>query len=181
MKARLLFVPGIIMLVAGGITPVRADSADEKAIRAMYVKLEQAFKNKDMDAIMALSTKDFTEKMPDGKVLSAKEAEQQMRQEFAMTKEVKSVSMHPDSIKVSGKNATVMGTFKFTDIVVDSQGMMGPKGAQHTLSGSGKSRVKLVKTAEGWRFKSEEGLSMKATMDGKPFNPMAPPPKPKKK
>lgn len=176
MRFRLAIAMGAVLSL-GLIGPAHADSADEKAIRALFAKLEQAFKNKDMKAIMAMSTSDFTEKMPNGTVLTAKQAEAQMTQEFAMIKSIKEVSMKPGKIKVNGKTATAMSDFKFNETVVDQMGQLGKKGATHAMSGTGQSRVTLAKGQDGWKFKREEALKVNMTLDGKPFNPMAPPPK----
>src|SRR5438876_151303 len=124
-------------LCAASVSLLFAPSAraDDKAdIRALYAKIEKAFKTRDTKAIMSMATPDFTEKVGN-QVFNAKQVEAQMRQEFAATKEQRDVEMKPDKIDVKGSKAVVLANDKMNSVVVDQQGQMGPKGATHTIAG----------------------------------------------
>ena len=166
MKARFI---GIIaaLVVFGAVAP--AAKADDKAdINALYVKLVSHMKKKDVKGIMAMGTSDFQMKQ-DGQTLDAAQASQQMSVQF-QTMNVDSVSMKVSSFKVTGKKAVVNTNYAMKLSMQEPQG--GPK---HILADAGTTRDVLVKSAGGWKFRMTETVAHKTLMDGKPFNPMAPP------
>jgi ketosteroid isomerase-like protein len=165
------------VLAAMSITgAARAD--DRKDIEALYAKLRQALMTNKPEATLALETPDFVAKQPDGSTMTGKQLVAQMKQEAAGSKLTK-MDIKLDKIDVKGKTAKVVTKFIASGEMVDKAGMMGKKGAKHTMDVSGSIKNDLVKTAQGWKFKTMESLSESMKMDGKPFGPskMGAPPK----
>ena len=120
-----------------------------------------------------VTAEDFTHKTASGQVMNGKQAEAMLKEEFASTKSVKEMVMTPGDITVKGNEATTISNGKFTGVIVDAKGELGKKGATHTLSESGTSRITLAKKNGAWKVKSVEGLKETMTLDGKPFDPAA--------
>lgn len=170
----------IVLLVMAALTAgsvARADKAsDEKAIRALHAKLVDAFRKKDAKDVMALCTEDFKEKGLHGEVMQGAQMEAMLKQQFSMMQGTPKVEMTPSNIKVSGSKATYISAFKMSGKILDTAGMIGPKGKTHTMNGSGKEKVTVVKDAGAWKFKLVEHVAENMTVDGKPFNPAGPTP-----
>ena len=170
-------ITGVAVAAALSFGFTSSARADDKAdIQALYKKVVAAFKAKDVKAIMAMGTPDFTMKER-GVTMNAKQSEAEIKQEFAMTRTLKKIVMNPDQIEVKGKNATVFSSFASEAVILDATGAFGPKGKTHVMAGTGKMREMLVKTSKGWKFKSIETLSDNMTIDGKPMQMGAPPKK----
>jgi len=145
---------------------VAASSKDEQQIRALYAKFGHAMKTLNLRAIEAAEAPGFTETEM-GKTYTAQEANSQMKQQFAMTKQVTKMNLKVTSIKVTGKTAAATTSYSFTAKVT------GRDKKLHTLSVSGTTAEDLMKTSKGWMFKSERDTGSKIMMDGKPFSPGA--------
>ena len=145
--------------------------ADEKAIKAVHSKLLAAFKAKNADVIKSLFAKSFTE-TANGMTFNRDQAVAQMTQGSASAK----VDWTISELKVSGNKAAYTSNYKFETASVDNAGMLGPKGKSHTMSGTGVQRIQMVKQGGKWLYNRLEVVSAKMMMDGKPFNPQAPPP-----
>jgi ketosteroid isomerase-like protein len=178
MKLKMAIALAAILVAASVCSSARAD--DRKDIEALYGKLEHAFMKKDVAAVENLQTPDFTHKGADGKVTSGKEVDAQMRQQFAMQETAK-MNIKVVKCVIKGKTAKADTTFTYIATMKDKDGQMGPKGKIHTLTMAGGVGNDLVKTAQGWKFKSMEQHVGKMTMDGKPMDPNAMGGPPKKK
>jgi len=172
MKLSTILVVGVL-----GLASQAARADDSAEIKALYAKLTAAMTMKNVNAVMALAAPGFTMVEPDGKVLNAQQARALMNQEFKSMGAVKSLSISPTAIKVSGRTAKVKTKFSGAMSMVDAKGEMGPIGKSHTLSMSGIGTNTLVKTSKGWLFKSTSSKTEKMMLDGKPFNPQAAAPK----
>jgi ketosteroid isomerase-like protein len=142
----------------------------------VHAKLVSAFKKKDLDGIMALSTKDFTEEDSQGKKYTAQQSANEMKQHFAMMKGPMNVEMAMSKLAVKGDTASYTSTFKMSGSMLDKDGIMGPKGKTHTMAGSGVETIELAKQQGAWKYKHVKGISQKMLLDGKPYNPGAQPP-----
>lgn len=167
MKTQSILTLAALFVLSGLGTAARAD--DRQEIAALYEKLRQALLHRDAHAARVLETPDFTT-MEMGKPVSGKQLEAEMKQEFAATKAVKQAKIKITKVTIQGKNAAVENDFHFTADIVDTTGQMGAKGLTHTLSMSGTNHNTLVKTAQGWRFKTFEEGTQKMSVDGKPFD-----------
>ena len=164
MNAIPLFAALLIAPLAGPKAP--GQSADEKAIKATHSKLLAAFKTKNADMIKSLFTKDFTQ-TANGMTFDRDQAVAQMTQGAATSK----VEWTMSGLRVSGDKASYRSNFKFETASVDA------KGKSHKMSGTGVQKVQMVKEGGKWLYSRLEALSSKMMMDGKPFNPQAPPAK----
>jgi uncharacterized protein (TIGR02246 family) len=167
----------LITLMVIGAARLEAHANDRKAIHALYKKLTTAMKKKDAKAVMALSTPDFSMKMPNGQVQRADAIEASMKQMFSTTKSIDKLATKIDSLKIQGKKAVAVSTTAFACTMRDPQGQM------HKYTENSTSRDYLVKTQQGWRFQRSEALKAKVTIDGKPFDPFrmpSPPPRQKR-
>jgi ketosteroid isomerase-like protein len=154
-------------------SPARAD--DKADIRAAYTKISAAMASKNIKAVMALGTPDFSETQH-GKTYNAADSTKMMTEEFKQMKTLEA-TMTANDISVKGKTAVVKSSY------VMKGDMLTPDGKTHKMSSTGTSRDTLLKTGKGWLFKKVEGLSEKTLLDGKPFDPSkmeAPKPRMKK-
>jgi ketosteroid isomerase-like protein len=171
-KAKIALGLAAILSICILSSPVRAD--DKREIEEGYKKLVAAFKARSVDALKAVTTDDFTMKMP-GQVLSTEETMKQIRQSFGMMSESPKFTMTIDKIAMKAKSAEVHSTGNMTVDIVDASGAYGKKGAKHSTVYIETSKDIWVKTGKGWKMKVTESLSEKMMLDGKPFNPSAPP------
>jgi hypothetical protein len=150
-------------------------SADAKTIKATHAKLLAAFKAKNAGAVKSLFTKGFTQ-TANGMTFNRDQAVAQMVQGAGSSK----VDWTMSGLEVSGDKATYTSNFTFETTSVDNAGMLGPKGKTHKMGGAGVQKVQMVKESGKWLYNHLEAVSLKMTMDGKLFNPQAPPPSPNK-
>jgi ketosteroid isomerase-like protein len=170
---RISSIGRLAALAAAALTigngPARAD--DKSEIKALYKKLERAMKAKDVKAILATGTADFTHKGAGMPTMDAKATAQMMEQQFKLMKSLDKVVMSPDKIMIHGGSATVLSSFQMKGT------MTMPDGKVHSMTDSGTSKETLVKTKKGWLFKVVEMGTSKPMMDGKPMQMGAPPAK----
>jgi ketosteroid isomerase-like protein len=174
MKRSVLMCVGIILTMCALAPGARAD--DKSEIRAVIGQVTSAMKKKDIKALMATGTDDFSTKMSNGQTLTGKQAEAMMKEQFAMMKSIDEVTMKCDKITVKGKSAEVLCSSKMSAVLVDAKGQMGKAGAKHKMVSTGTSKVDLVKGKKGWKVKYVEDLTENTTMDGKKMSPGGPPP-----
>src|SRR5688572_15291128 len=150
-------------------------SADVKSeIQTVYDKLGKAFMSKNVDGILALCTPDFTHKQPNGRVSAGPAMAAQLKQQFATGMIIIDWKSKLLEVKTKGNTATV----KSNDQA--KMQMKEPDGKTHTYAVNSSAIDTLVKTREGWKFKTVHVLKERMTRDGKPMGPMAPPPSKKK-
>jgi ketosteroid isomerase-like protein len=168
-KIKMLFCLSALAVAAGLLTlGAPAARADDKAdIEALYAKISAAMKSKNLKAIYALGTSDFTTKA-NGVTMGTKESAKMMEDQFKTLKKVNNCSMKISKITIKGASAVVL-----SDSVFDAT-VSGPDGKIHKMADTGTSKDTLVKTKKGWLFKNVEMLTSKMTMDGKPYSPEAP-------
>jgi len=143
------------IIVCGGAL---ASSKDEQSIHHVYAKLVTAMKDKSVSEVAALEAPGFTD-TENGKTMKADEANNMMKQEFALVK-FSIFDIKVTSVKVSGATATATTSFRFTGKVV-----VGSK--PHTLEATGTTSDTLVKTSKGWLFQTTKDTGQKVKMDGK--------------
>lgn len=156
------------------------DAAVKKELLAMFDKGVAQFKKKDIKGFMSVYTADYTGVGMDGKPMSLKQTEAEMKQAMATTKSVETAKLDIDKLTVNGKTAVAESTMKLDIHGVDSKGEMGPKGKVHQMSMVMRSRDTYVQTKDGWKTKRSEPMNGSTMMvDGKPYAPniMAKPPK----
>ena len=166
----------VIPLFAILVVSLPASADDKSEINAVYAKLTRAFLNGDASGIAALTAPDFTYRHKNGMVEKGPQMIAQLKSEFARGMDVTKMENKILSLKISGNTATAM-TLGYGEMK-----QKGPDGKVHVMTDKSTAKDVLVKTPNGWKFKSVQILKSQMTMDGKPFDPFAmmAPPKAKK-
>lgn len=163
-----LIALSLLMMLAAMFMPVSPARADEKELRkefeAIYAKVDEAIKNKDVKALTAMLADDFTSKEEDGKILDREQSIAAVTQSMAAIKEVHSVATKIDSLKESNGQVAV----EYTQTVKAT--INGPDGNTHEIVATQKGRDTWVRTDRDWMIKQGENLSNTVTVDGKPVS-----------
>jgi ketosteroid isomerase-like protein len=138
-------------------------------LQSAYAQAGEAFRQKDAASVLDQVTHDFTQRMPDGQVISLTEAEAALNEWFATTDQVSRYSVQIESLAVQGEEAvavvreTVMTTFS------------DPTGRSHERKQMNTARVTWLRTVRGWQIRHSEYLAAKMTVDGVPVQPLGVP------
>ena len=162
----------VVLLIGGIVGSARAN--DRSDIDALYTRLEQALKNRTPEVTLELETPDFRSIGANGKASTGRQLVEQMKRQDAGVKSVKDVTIAVKRATITGKTARVVTDFRYTVMVDDKDGHLGPKGATHEMGMRGDLKNDLVKTAAGWRFRTMETGRGKVLIDGKPVRNPAP-------
>ena len=160
---------GILGLV-GAITVtfgnafISTHSDDEKQIRQLYSKVENAMRAGNLSTYEETEAPGFT-MVDDGHAFNAEQTKARVKQMFTMTMKIDMLKVKIKSIKISSDTAHVLSTYKSSFHLSDYK---NPK-ALHVMTAAGKTDKELVKTPQGWRIQSEKDYDVKMTFDGKPF------------
>jgi ketosteroid isomerase-like protein len=138
-------------------------------LEAAYQEAGRAFRQKDAASVLDRVTADFTQRMPDGQVLSLSEAEAAMIEWFATTDQVSRYSVQIDSLTVQGEEAVALVKESVTTTFAD------PTGKSHERAQTNTARVTWVQTERGWQIRHSEYLTAKMTVDGVPVRPLGVP------
>src|ERR1043165_9707199 len=109
MKRGISWGSGIIL--ACGVLAPAARADDKSEIRAVINQVATAFKKKDLKMLMATSTDDFSIKSH-GQTMKGKQAEEMMKEQFAMIKSMDESTMKCDKINVKGNTAEAICSSK---------------------------------------------------------------------
>jgi ketosteroid isomerase-like protein len=158
----------VAMLFASNLTAQAAPrdaAADKQAIKKTYEQLEAAMRAKNLKAIAALETADFTHKSG-GKTYTAKQALDEMAKHLRSMKRIGELKVTARTIALKGAQATVLSDYALSAVIVDG-------GRPHDLKVLGSSKDTLIKKHEGWKFQKVVELTNSSTMDGQapPINP----------
>src|SRR3954447_7133395 len=114
-------------------------------LQEAYAHAGQAFKAKDAAAVMQKVAPGFMQRMPDGTLIDAVEAEAAMREWFATADTVTRYAVQIGALTVQGDNAVAEVTEDVAMTFAD------PKGKAHERVQANTSEVTWVRTADGWR------------------------------
>jgi len=161
MKRLTLWILGGAML--SSFAAARDTDSEFKAfMKATIPKLEKAFDTMDLGFFDKISTADFTDKA-NGQQTKKAEMLAQMKQQFAMTKTLKS-NFKLLSTKASGNTGVAMTWAKAT-MTTKPQG----KEKSHTMVVEMWEKQTWVRDGKSWKIKLLEATKpVKMTMDGKP-------------
>jgi len=153
------------LFIACAAISTYANNSDKDQIKALYAKLENALRSKDINAVEATEAPDFTD-TENGRKLSKAEANKQMKTEFASIKSLQVFKINLTSLKINGNTAhgTTTYSMKFK-----SAGMTSGDKTTHSYELTGSTEEDLVKTHKGWLFKSTKNKGSKLRVDGKPM------------
>ena len=137
-----------------------------KAIEAWYASNMEAFKAKDVAAVMALRTDDFHTITPDGKVNTRDDMEARTRSFLDRIDHFISQDNQIGTIEVEGDLASA----DVTQRTVRMQRF--PDGALHKVETGAVQRETWKKTAEGWKLYRVDNIRDGALLvDDKPYKP----------
>ena len=180
---RMRFVVPIALAL---ILPMVAGADDAASVKkkaeANYAKMKSAFTKKDLKGYMSAYADNFAGVGMMGQKAGKAQAEVEMKQHIADTQKINSAGFKVSDVKVKGDKATGKVDFHLDCVTLDSMGMMGAKGKSHRLVMDDQQNVTWTKAGGKWLIVKEAptGISH-MSVDGKPFNPGAPPTPPKKK
>ena len=137
-----------------------SSNQDERAIRAVYARLQHAMLTKNVSAIEQLEGPGFTD-TEHGMTMDAKKANAEMKQQFSMARFTQ-CHITVTNISVSGKNAVAQSRYTM-DAVAKVQGK------SHRLHMTGTTHDQLLKTKRGWLFTYTKDTTEHETEDGKPI------------
>ncbi len=137
-----------------------------KAIEAWYASNMEAFKAKDVAAIMALRTDDFHTITPDGKVNSRADMETRTKLFLDRIDHFISQDNRIGTIEVEGNLASAYITQKTVRM------QRFPDGTLHKVEAGAVQRETWKKTAEGWKLYRVDNIRDDGLLvDDKPYKP----------
>lgn len=146
-----------------------------RALEEQYAKIEEATRKKDLVALLALRTPDFTVKTTTGETWSYEQSADYVKRGFEQVQSIVSLSFTIGTINVSGNEAAAI-------IHQEWSRMQMMKGKLRRVDTSAVQRETWIDTPEGWRLKLIDDVQPGAWfVDGKrvdpskPYNPDAPP------
>ena len=137
-----------------------------RAIEDWYVRNMEAFKAKDVAAVMALRTDDFHTITPDGKVNSRADMETRTKLFLDRIDHFISQDYRIGTIEVEGDLASADVTQKTVRM------QRFPDGTLHKVEAGAVQRETWRKTAEGWKlYLVDQIRDTGVLVDDKPYNP----------
>ena len=160
-RAQLAFV----LAAAAAMPKVTAAAAApvpgaRQAITRLYTRSCTSFKWRDVDALVALSTPDFTMHRPDGSSWRLAQVRVYFNLVFGALKRIDQVRFTVLKLTVNGRAATV----KVKRTVI---GQLGGSPNPHSLSDTSVQQDVWRLTKAGWRVAENRQLSDKLVIDGK--------------
>ena len=146
-----------------------------RALEEQYAKLAEANKNKDLEALLALRTPDFSAKFPNGEIRDSAYMANYSRILFQQMQAPISVSNTIETLDVNGNEAIAVVQQRFSRMQVKA-------GQLRRVETEARQRETWVLTGEGWKLKFVDDVHPGAWyVDGKrvdpskPYDPAAPP------
>jgi ketosteroid isomerase-like protein len=149
-------VGGSAQRVAGPVPSLRM------ALEARYAALHQAYRTKDVSAILRVMAPDFAWMGSDHRMMDRQDTEEALRDWMKRQGTVRGIATRIDKLNPSATGATATVTTTILTTVVDQ------RGGKHSLINTQTNRDTWVKLVSAWRMRRSETLSAKAMMDGKP-------------
>ena len=146
-----------------------------RALEAQYAKIAQANFNKDLTALLALRTPDFSVKMPSGETWTYEQAANYSRRGFEQVQSIISLTNDIELILLNGNEAAAIVHQQWSRMQV-------MKGKLRRVDTSAIQRETWVHTPEGWKLKLIDDIHPggwyvdgKRVDPSKPYDPDAPP------
>jgi len=146
-----------------------------RALEEQYAKIAEANKNKDLAAVLALRTPDFSAKFPNGEIRNSEQMAGYSRALFQQMQPPIFVSNTIETLTVSGNEAVAVVHQRFSRMQLKA-------GQLRKVQTEARQRETWALTSEGWRLKFVDDVHPGAWyVDGKrvdpskPYNPDAPP------
>ncbi len=165
----------------GQMQPVQAQAdaqAAQKEIQGIYDRWRDAWKRKDINAIMAPFAPDYLYTWTNGQVRNRRQTENDYKGTLKSIKSIESLSISAGKVTVKGNEASNICIWRSTGVSID------PQGKHHPSTSHFDTRDTFVKTRKGWVFKRSLDVRAVVTVDGKPvadpYDPFGAAKKPKK-
>jgi hypothetical protein len=146
-----------------------------RALEEQYAKIAEATRNKNLAALLALRTSDFSVHMPNGETWSFDQSAEYAKRGFEQVQSIISLSFEIATIDLKGNEAAAI-------IHQHWSRMQIMKGKLRRVETSAVQRETWINTPEGWRLKLIDDIHPGAWyVDGKrvdptkPYDPEAPP------
>jgi Domain of unknown function (DUF4440) len=146
-----------------------------RALEEQYARLAQANRDKNLAALLALRSPDFTAKLPNGQVWNYEQAAAYSRAAFEQVQSIISLTNDIQTIEVHGNEAVAIVHQQWSRMQIKA-------GKLRRVDTSAVQRETWVNTPEGWRLKLVDEVHPGAWyVDGKridpskPYDPDAPP------
>lgn len=166
LQKRRLAIASLAVLVVSIVAPSLVQAYNQDArheLEAVYARVDQATKNKDIKTLKSYLSESFKLKRQDGKIINREEALNGLEESLNSFKEIHSSNAAISSLKEEA-STTVVDTTQVLKAAVD-----GPDGKSHELAGTVKSRDTWTHDEHGWIIQSSEDLGQTVTIDGKPM------------
>jgi ketosteroid isomerase-like protein len=158
------------LLILAGPVLAQVDKKAEKELLAGYQQIITAMKNKDLKAVMAKMTPDAT-MIENGRTMTRAQFEPILKQQMGMMK-LQSASIKFSKVVVKGNLANTVYAEQMTAMIP------GPDGKPATVAVRSNYTGTFKKVGGDWKMHRSETVGTPTmTMNGKPFNPGAPPSK----
>lgn len=172
MRKRFFLFLAAALTVAAGVRAQDSTAAARREIEASYNQISAAFKQKDAQAIFALTTPDFQVKTPNGRTLNRAAALQNLQSNFDTIHAIRDDRYRVQKVTLKGATAVVLVTERSAVTFMDSRGEFGAVGKTHEVVSTTDYRDTWVKQAEGgWRQRRSEIRDVRVTLDGKAYRP----------
>jgi hypothetical protein len=149
-----------------------------QALEQQYDKIAEATRNKDLPALLALRTPDFTVHMPDGQTWSFDQSADYSKRGFEQVQSIISLSFDIGTIELRNNEAAATIHQKWSR-------MQMMKGKLRRVDTSAVQRETWIETPNGWRLKLIDNIQPgewyvdgKRVDPAKAYDPDAPPYKP---
>jgi ketosteroid isomerase-like protein len=146
-----------------------------RALEQQYAKIAQANINKDLGALLALRSPDFSVRMPNGETWSFEQSADYSRRAFEQVQSTISLTNTIETLTVNGDEAVAVVHQQWSRLQIK-------KGQLRRVDTSAVQRETWVRTAAGWKLKLIDDIHPGAWyVDGKrvdpsrPYDPEAPP------
>lgn len=179
---RTLLAAAAAVLIALPLTASADEAANlKKQVEANHVKSMKSFAKGDVKGMMVYIADDYSGTNMMGQKQTKADVEKEMAGYMKETKKVNSSSYTVSDVKVNGSKASGKSVLKLDAVVIDNQGMMGPKGKTHRMKMEQPYTVTWKKSGGNWLVTSETPAGMpKMEIDGKAMSAQATPQTPKK-
>lgn len=139
-----------------------------RALEGQYAKIAEANKNKDLAALLAIRTPDFSAQFPDGQIRNSKEMAGYSRVLFEQMQPPITVSNTIETLTVRGNEAIAVVHQQFSRMQVKA-------GQLRKVETEARQRETWVLTQEGWKLKFVDDVHPGAWyVDGKRVDPSKP-------
>ena len=174
MRRWLVWSLGLVVALAPAATAEDAGLV-KKQIQADYAKAMAALKHHDLKGFLTIKTDDY-KGVEGGRTLTRTDQETAMQSYTSDSTRIDSYRYDIQNLKVADNKATGKATFRLDSTVNDSYGMFGAKGQPHRMRFEQAFATTYTRTGGAWKISEEvEAGQPRMWLDGKPFNPQAPP------